>query len=115
MIENIVARLKEGRIQSVIPKGFSSRPNPPYVVASLEGQELRVWTHFGANQHVFLEEYCRADLAELLNNYRFTTSNGSTVIIQSARGEIQGYSGITMNEDKTISKERRWTVPGLLF
>ncbi len=115
MIENIVDRIKEGRIKRVIPKGFPIRLDPSYIVVAVEGQELRAWVHFKKDQHVYLEEFCRADLAELLNDYRFMTSNGSTVTIQPARGEIQGYSGITLNDDKTISKERRWTVPGLLF
>ncbi len=115
MIEKIIDRLKTGPIKRVIPKGFPARMEAPYIVVAIEGQELRVWLHARNNQHVFLEEYCRVELANLLNGYQFTTSNCNTVRIQPATGELPGYSLIVLNEDKTISKERRWTIPGRLF
>ncbi len=115
MLEKIIERLKHGIIKNVIFRGYGARPNPPYIVVDLEGQELRVWTHFENSSIVELENFCRVDLAERLNDYQFETSSGNTVRIQRASGELPGYGRVVLNDDKTISKERRWTVPGLLF
>ncbi len=114
MIDKIIERIKTGSIKRVIPKGFIARMEKPYIVVAIDGQELRVWAHFKNDQHAFLEDYCRAELSELLNGYQFTTFNGNTARIQPATGEVQGYSRIVLNEDNTISKERRWIIPGRL-
>ncbi len=118
MLNGIITRLKEGRIKNVIPKGGDTLPNAPYVVVSIEGPELRVWVHFKPGQDDWLEDYWRVDLPELLEGYVFRTRAGNIAKIYRLKGvyTVPEYSKIvTHNTDKSISKERRFSIPAFLF
>ncbi len=116
MIEKIIRHLQTGSVKNVTYRTGAVAMDPPYIVADIQGQELRVWVHFLPGQNVALERYWRLDLPKLLNNYEFETAEGNTVVIRPPPGvyTIQPYSAIVIN-DKTISRERRWSVPGLVF
>ncbi len=122
MIEGIIRRLKEGEIQAVIPKGFHITPDPPYIVVAIEGTQVCVWVHEQPGYVVRLEKYWSHNLPALLNDFRFETTGGNTVIIKRPRpGELyHGYNRVILNRatdvlPATISKERRWDIPALRF
>ncbi len=113
IIAGVVRRLQQGRVPNVAAYGTDIRFDPPYVIAKLEGSELRVWAHFIPDHLVYLEQYWATDLPLLLNDYEFTTVSGRSVRIYSKINmfERPGYSMIVKNKDTTISKERRFDLP----
>ncbi len=122
MIEDIVRRLKDGSIQNVIPKGYSTTPKAPYVVVAIEGTQLCVWVHYKPGYVIAVERYWGHVLPALLNEFQFETSAGNTIIIKKPRlGELyHEYNRIVLNKaanglEATISKERRWDIPALRF
>jgi hypothetical protein len=117
VIDKIVAKLKTGDIKNVIPFG-NDRPPAPYVVVgesyTARGVEYSVWAHFKKGQQLFLEDYMREDLSDLLDGFSVTTRHGNHNKLESLTDF--GISGIiTNNDDGTISRERRFLMPSILF
>jgi len=117
MIDKIVAQLKTGRIKNVIPFGDPITA-PPYIVVrgvkdiAGRGTQIIVTTHMKPGQQNFLEDYCTKDIATLLEDFKSATRNGNyNLLLQENMSE-----GIMVNNsDGTISMERWFLLPSLIF
>jgi hypothetical protein len=118
MIDTIITQLKTGRIKNVVAYGGNRTPATPYIVVKIEGQTVRVWIHMQPGQQLFLDDYWREDLSDLLTGFQATTRHGNTMKLYDPPGEftVPEYSGIiTHNDDGTISRERRFHLPSIMF
>jgi hypothetical protein len=117
MITAVVARLKTGRISNVVPFGTHDMPGAPYVVVRMisepgVGRQVVVFPHMLPDQNTFLEDYTFNDLALLLSDFRGVSRHGSRFKLTA----MQDWQEIvTNNDDGTISMERRFLAPALLF
>jgi hypothetical protein len=119
MEQEIVARIKTGRITNVIPYGYSSgTPAAPYVIVRLDpdlagrGESVRIITHMLPGQNASLREYVRKDLSDLLDDYAVEDSNGNYNQLMTEND----FTGIVIgNDDGTISMERRFLLPSMIF
>lgn len=120
MFSQIVTKLKTGKIKNVVKFG-RTLPAPPYVVvkedAGINPQEIEyvVITHMAPGQEYYLKEYIMNDLSSLLNGFSATDEDGNFNVLRS---ELTGgnWDGIiTNNDDGTISMERRFHMPFILF
>jgi hypothetical protein len=116
MLVELVSRLKDGPIKNVVPYGYTSRPSPPYIVvrpeSNAEGRLYRIFVHMSKGQQIFLEDYAFNTLPTLLDNYATTDGAGNynEALPQRDYGDI-----VVDNDDGTISMERRFLVPQVLF
>jgi hypothetical protein len=117
MITAIVARLKTGRITNVVQYGVREMPGAPYVVVRMisepgVGRQVVIFPHMLANQNIFLEDYTINDLSLLLSDFRGVSRHGNRFKLTA----MQDWQEIvTNNDDGTISMERRFLAPTLLF
>ncbi len=117
MITKIIEKLKTGSIKNVVPYGTIPLPAPPYVVVRPEadglgrGKIFRIFAHFLPGQNIFLEDYIQKDLTNLLRYFTATTRHGNSNKLFTE----QDYSDIIVNDDGTISKERRFLMQSRFF
>ena len=117
MITKIVEKLKTGTVKNVIPFGWSL-PAAPYVVVKMERDSLgrgiayRIIAHFKPGQNIFLEDYVMNELMTLLDGYAAITRHGTYQELEST-GEWGAL--VTDNDDSTISMERVFLVPGMIY
>jgi hypothetical protein len=114
----IVARLKTGSIQRVVPYGTENKPAPPYVVVKSErsavgnGWRYRITAHFRPGQNTFLKDYMQNELFDLLDNYKAQSRHGNYNKVLTE----DDFTGIIANnDDGTISMERVFLVPSMTF
>lgn len=118
MLTKIVERLKTGAIKNVVPYGTASLPAPPYIVVRPEedalgrGRLMRVFIHMSPGQQIFLEDYAFNTVPTLLDDYDADDRHGNynEVLATPEYGDI-----VTNNDDGTISMERRFLVPQVMF
>lgn len=118
MLAKIVERLKTGAIKNVVPYGTASLPAPPYIVVRPEedalgrGRLMRVFIHMIPGQQIFLEDYAFNTVPTLLDDYDADDRHGNynEVLATPEYGDI-----VTNNDDGTISMERRFLVPQVMF
>ena len=110
MFGAIKARLETGIIKNVVAYGVEKLPAPPYVVFRYEDETntLRVFVHMLPGQQVFLRDYVKNDLSNLLDRYMFTDRHGNRNKILPLE---EGTGIILSNDDGTISMERRFRIP----
>lgn len=118
MIAAIIDRLKTGRITNVVPYGSAPMPEPPYVVVKVEDQfngyvGYRIITHMMPGQQLFLDDYVREDLSDLLSFYECDDRHGAHHRLDG--GFEEGNETYTNNDDGTISKERVFLEPSIKF
>ena len=120
MYSQIITRLKTGTIKNVVKFG-RSLPAAPYIVVredvGINPQEIEysVIVHMQPNQEYYLKEYVMKDLSELLEGFSAYDEDGNFNVLRS---ELTGgnWSGIIgNNDDGTISMERRFHMPFILF
>lgn len=106
----VKVQLETGRVKNVVLYGdANNHPDPPYVVIRFEWPDtLRVFGHFLPGQQVFLREYMRSDLTDLLDRKILTDRNGNRNKVLSLE---EGSDIIINNDDGTISMERRFQIP----
>jgi len=119
MIKQIVAQLKTGSIKRVVPDG-SPKPTPPYIVVKQEndilnrGVAYRIIVHFPKHHILECKRYCRKDISDLLDNFQAVDDDGVTNAL-----EFDQFSGVPEltadNDDDTISTERLYYKPDLMF
>lgn len=118
MIDKIISRLKTGRIKNVVPYGYGENAAPPYIIVREEQDSLgrgivyRIIGHMLPGQIIFLEEYMRSDISTLLDNYVITSRNGN---VNELMTEQYNSGTIANNDDGTISRERRFLLPSIVF
>jgi hypothetical protein len=116
--QTLITRLQTGTITNVVQFGTSVLPAPPYVVLKFErdpagrGRALRVITHYEPDQQKWLEDYVFDQLSDLLLDYVGETDEGVNFRVH---GTQEWTDIITGNDDGTISMERVFLLPGLLF
>ena len=123
MITAIIDRLKTGSIQNVIPLGDNvANPEKPYVVvwkgdptqqagAGENGNDnYSVNAHFPPGHVNQLEDYIETETWQLLNDKILTTRDGRKLKLESTSRIGKTFQG---NDDKTISKLREFTTPGI--
>ena len=118
MLTKIVEKLKTGAIKNVVPYGVASLPAPPYIVVRPEadslgrGRLMRIFIHMSPGYQAILEDYAFNTVPGLLDDFdtddRF--GNYNEVLSTPDYGDI-----VTNNDDGTISMERRFLVPQVLF
>ena len=118
MIDKIVAQLKTGSIKNVVPYGSPQLPNPPYIVVRPEADSIgrgtvyRIIIHMLPGQQIFLEDYLRKDISDLLDEFGATTRHGNYNELMTT----DEYNDIIIsNDDGTISMERSYLLPSRLF
>ncbi len=112
----IVAKLKTGTIKNVVPFG-SVLPSAPYVVVKEEpapGDEVRfrIIAHMAKAQDLALRSYIFTELSTLLSGFEAESSSGNRFSLED-RGEW--YPVAAVSDDSTISMERCFYAPHLLF
>lgn len=118
MITKIVAKLKTGRIEAVVPFGTSPLPDPPYVVVKPErdpvgrGRIFRIIAHFLPGQIIDLEDYIFSDVSVLLDDFQALSrhNNRNILLTENDYTDI-----INNNDDGTISMERIFLMPSRIF
>jgi hypothetical protein len=118
MLTKIVEHLKTGPITNVIPYGSLPLPEPPYIVVKPErdtlgrGRAFRIVVHMLPGQQIFLEDFVRETLYTLLSEFTSASRHGN--INQLDFGDE--WSDIIIgNDDSTISMERVFLMPSLIF
>jgi len=118
IVASVVERLQTGEISNVVQFGTSKLPAAPYVVVRPEretlgrGRMLVVIAHFEADQQKWLEDYVFNKLPDLLSDYQGVTAEG----VHFRVFMTQEWTDITTgNDDGTISMERSFLIPGVLF
>lgn len=118
MIDKIIARLKTGTIKNVYEFGTVQTKLAPYIVVKGEkdalgiGEEYRIFVHMPPGQQIALEDYLFNTLSVLLpNGFTVTTRNGNTAELL----HTQEWSGTITNDDGTISMERSFLMPLIIF
>lgn len=120
MYSEIITKLKTGSIKNVVKFG-RPLPSAPYVVVredpGINPQEIEytIITHMKPGQEYYLKEYIMNELSTLLNGFTATDEDGN---FNCLRSELTGgnWGGIiTNNDDGTISMERRFHMPFILF
>ena len=118
MLDKIIAQLKTGRITNVVPYGSANTPAPPYIVVRPEADGLgrgtvyRIFVHMIPGQQIFLDDFVRGDLTDLLSDFHSTTRHGgyNRLFTEQQYGDI-----VVSNDDGTISMERRFLMPSMMF
>ena len=118
MRTKIVEQLKTGIVKNVVVFGIAVMPAAPYIVVKSEkdplgrGTVYRIIGHYLPGQQVFLEDYMKKNVPDLLDKYEAVDRRGNYQIVEL----MDEWSDIiTDNDDKTISMERQFLVPGMLF
>jgi hypothetical protein len=117
MITAIVRQLKTGRITNVVPYGTRVLPATPYIVVRMEaitgtGRQVAVFVHMEPDQQTDLEDYIFNDLSILLSDFRAVSRHGNR---NKLTAEQDWQEIVTNNDDGSISMERRFLLPALLF
>lgn len=119
MLTDVVAELKSGTIKAVVPFGNDGTPSDPmYLVVKQErdtlgrGWAYRVIGHARPGQQKFLHQYMVKDVSDLLKDKVILCAEGNRMKLEDT-GEITGF--ITGNDDGTISMERVFLEPSILF
>jgi len=118
IVASVVERLQTGAITRVVQYGTSVLPAAPYVVVRPQrdairgGRVLAVIPHFAADQQKFLEDYTFNKLSDLLVDFSGVTAEGVHFRVY---GTQEWTDIITGNDDDTISMERLFLIPGVLF
>jgi hypothetical protein len=118
VIDKIVAQLKTGDIKNVIPYGTATGNNKPYIVVRPErdavgrGTVYRIIVHMDPGQQIFLEDYLKDDVSDLLDGFGSETRHGNYNKLET----LDEYNDIIVNnDDGTISMERSFLLPSKLF
>lgn len=116
IIPEVVKQLQTGTVKNVVRYGVAKLPAVPYVVVRSEarptGRALRCIAHYGPDQQQWLEQYVFDELSDLLSDFDGTTEDGVQFRVQQTQ---EWTDIITSNDDGTISMERVFLLPGLLF
>jgi hypothetical protein len=117
MTPAIINRLKEGWIKNVVAFGTTDAPATPYIVVRMMsqpgvGRQVVIFVHMDPDQQVDLEDFVFNDLSVLLTDFRGVSRHGNHFKV-SAVEEWQEI--VTQNDDGSISMERRFLLPSLLF
>jgi hypothetical protein len=119
MIKPIVDRLKTGTIKAVVPYG-SSKPSAPYIVVKEEkdaigrGAAYRIFVHMNSAAILDLRKYVRKDLSDLLDGFQLVDPDGNTNYLSFDPFDFA--PGLTVtNDDNTISMERVFYMPDIIF
>ncbi len=117
IVQSIVERLQTGQITNVVQFGTAKLPAPPYVVVRamrdpLRGRSLYVTAHMEPDQQKWLEDYIFNQLSDLLLDYEGDTEEGVHFRVMMTQEWTDIIDG---NDDGTISMERVFLLPGLLF
>lgn len=122
MITKIIEQLNTGKVKNNYRFGTSFNPKVPYNVVRKENDGLgrgiifRVFSHFSPGQDLFLDDYADNDLIELLDGFGATDRHGNYNELEILRnGEQPIQDIVTNNSDGTISKERRFLMPSMIF
>jgi len=112
----VVAKLKTGTIKNVVPFG-TDKPVAPYVVVKEEpapNQEtrFRIIAHMAKAQDLVLRAYVFTELSTLLSGFEDESSSENRFQLED-RGEW--YPVAAVSDDSTISMERCFYAPHLLF
>lgn len=115
MLTKIYAQLKTGSVKNVAMYGSKTLPSAPYVVIkpiedSLgRGIVYKIFAHFDPDYQIYLEDYVRSELVELLDDFKATTRHGNYKVLELLEGETQVTPII--NDDGTISMSRSFLSP----
>ena len=118
MITKIVEQLKTGRIKNVVQYGVEQLPAPPYIVVRTEkdalgrGKLYRIIIHMQPGQEIFLDDYLINDLADLLDNFTTRSRHNNYNRLLTLNDYIDT---IVSSDDGTISKERSFLMPSMIF
>jgi len=115
-VQSVVEQVQTGQITNVVQYGTARLPAAPYIVIKPErtwqGRMLRVIVHMKPDQQKWLEDYVFNKLPDLLSGYEGDTDEGVHFRVEMT----QEWTDITDgNDDGTISMERLFLLPGLLF
>lgn len=118
IVASVVAHLKLGAVANVVQYGAKDLPDPPYVVVRPEnsvirpGRSLVVIAHFEPGQQSMLEDYVFNKLSDYLTDFEGVTAEGIRFHVYATQ---EWTDIITGNDDGTISMERVFLLPGMLF
>jgi len=116
IVQSVVERVQTGPIKNVVEYGTARIPASPYVVikpeATWRGTMLRVITHMDPDQQKWLRNYVLNTLSDLLSGYEGDTDEGVHFKVEMTQEWTDTTDG---NDDGTISMERLFLLPGLLF
>ena len=118
MLDKIIDQLKTGTIKNVVAFGAASLPAPPYIVVKPEkdiagrGRGFRIIVHMLPGQQIFLEDYIFTTISQLLNGFAHATRHGN---YNQLLNEYDYDDIVISNDDGTISMERRYLMPSLIF
>lgn len=117
MLTAIVAKLKTGQITNVVPYGVKTLPAPPYIVVKTETapgnqRRFRVIVHMQPGQQTFLEDYVFNAVSVLLKSYEDDGRHGNHFQLDEG---LEYNDIVANNDDGTISMERVYYAPKLLF
>lgn len=118
MLAKIKEQLETGKINRVVIFGQDVRPEPPYIVIKPErdpigrGRTIRIIIHVIPGQQLFLDDYARNDIENLLYGFKGLSrhNNYNKLLTENDYTDI-----ITENDDKTISMERVFLLPSMSF
>jgi hypothetical protein len=116
MLAEVVTKLKTGSIKNVVVFGSSVPSSVPYVVVKPEslpqGRGVRIIVHMTMNYQIDLEEYVFNEVSLLLKNLKCVDSYGNVNYIR----DVEEYTDIVVsNDDNTISMDRLFVAPSLLY
>lgn len=117
IVQSVVEQVQTGQIKNVVQYGTAQLPAPPYVVVRpirdpLRGRALYITAHMEPDQQKWLEDYIFNELSDLLSGHEGDTDEGVHFRVEMT----QEWTDITDgNDDGTISMERMFLLPGLLF
>jgi hypothetical protein len=123
LITKIVAQLKTGTYKNVVPYGFPL-PSPPYIVVAQKrdiagrGTAFHIFVHMaksttGVPPITQLEDYVRNDLSLLLSDFQTTDRHGNLNRLYQDYNQLPEL--VVDNDDNTISMERVFWMPDILF
>ena len=116
--QTLIARVRTGTVKNVVEFGSDVQPGTPYVVLKFEkdpagrGRTLRVIPHFEPDNQKWLEAYLFDELSDLLVDYDGETEDGVSFRVLGTQEWTEIFDG---NSDGTISMERVFLLPGMLF
>ena len=116
MLKIVRNKLLTGSIKRVVVFGSEMPKSAPYVVIKPEalpfGTGLRIIVHYPRNYQTQLRSYIFDEVSDLLNGFVYTDESGTSneVLDGEEYGDI-----VAVNDDNTISMERLFYVPSMLY
>ncbi len=116
MLNTIVIKLNTDYPNVKAVRFGDRRPRPPYCVVKREtgtaGQNFRIIAHFLPGQQVFLDTYIRSTVGTILDYKVLTSIDGNVNKITPIDFPAEV---TTSNDDGTISCERTYSMPDMVF